>query len=136
MVIFITLFPHWSTLRNFYVNNNVVFTLSNVFNTNGPATRGLEDLRHLTFQVGIQLYQYGKRHDLIVTLFYFKCKIYCNTYQHSAKRFTLYTVNYANKQTTSGKDKSQVKGTWRSKISFKLKLNQSQITGLNLPCLL
>ena len=38
-----------------------------------------------------------KRHGLIVTLCYLNKTIYCNTYQHVAKRFTLCTVNYKNK---------------------------------------
>ena len=38
-----------------------------------------------------------KRHGLIVTLCYLNKTIYCNTYQHLAKRFTLCKVNYKNK---------------------------------------
>ena len=59
--------------------------------------------------MGIQLYWYGKRQGLIVILYYFKYAIYCKTYQHLAKGFTLYSVNHKNKQTTSVKGKSQYK---------------------------
>ena len=97
-------------------------------------TRSWETVRHLTFQVGIQLYWCGKRHGLIVALCYFKYTIYCNTYQHLAERLTLYSVNYKNQQTTSDKDKSQdkieqlkyaqcdkiIKGTCRSTITLDL----------------
>ena len=38
-----------------------------------------------------------KRHGLIVTLCYLNKTIFCNTYQHLGKRFTLCTVNYKNK---------------------------------------
>ena len=61
------------------------------------------------FQVGIQLYWYGKRQHLTATLCYFKYTMYCYIYQPLDKQFTLYSVNHKNKQTASRKDKSQYK---------------------------